>query len=60
MAPLIMLLSSCDAATNANGIIWPKSYVAPNFDNLDLRNVMVPLTVFSISHNANTKASGIT
>ena len=34
----------------------PKSHIAPHFDHLDLRNVMMPLTTW---HHANAGAIGV-
>ena len=36
-----------------------KSHVAPNFNHLDLRNVMVSLTTLLASHDSKTSASGV-
>ena len=51
-----MLITSCDANTSDNGITWwGKSFFAPNFCPLDLRNAMMPLT----SCNTDSGTNGI-
>ena len=37
----------------------PKSYVEPHFNHLDLRNAVVPLTMPSVSCDADAGANGI-
>ena len=39
---------------STNGVTWPESHVAPHFDCLDLRNVMVPLASCDASMNGVT------
>ena len=43
-------------------MVWldQKSHAVPHFDCLDLRNLMMPLTVPSVSCNANTNVDSIT
>ena len=45
---------------DANGIILTKKDVALHFNDLDLRNVMMPLITPSVSLDANASAHGIT
>ena len=47
----VVCIMQCNA--DANGIIWPKSHIAPHFDSLDLGNAMVPLMVDDASASAN-------
>ena len=44
---------------SASGITWPKSHVAPHFDCLGVRNVVVPFTLLMTSCDANTSANGM-
>ena len=46
--------------TGANGVNGPKSNVAPHFNNLDLRNIGVPLRTPLVSHDTGDNTSCIT
>ena len=59
MVPLTTLSALDCARAYVNGVTWSKSHVAYHFDHLDLRNAVVPWTMPSASHHANTNAIGI-
>ena len=54
-----MPLASVDTDTETNGITWPKSQFAPYCDHLDISNIMVLLTMPSVSCDADASASGV-
>ena len=56
---LTMLMTICDATTSVTGIKWLNSHVAAYFGCLDLRNVIVPLTMPSTPQDA-ANVNGIT
>ena len=56
----IVPLTSCDAYASASGIIWAKSHAVSHFDHLEIRNVMVSLTMTLASCDANVNASSVT
>ena len=47
-------------AASVSGVKLPKSQVAPHFNCLDLRNVVVPLTRLSASTDARAGSDGVT
>ena len=49
---------SCDAAVMASHD--PESHVAPHFDYLDLRNILLPLIMPLVSCDTDTSINGIT
>ena len=51
---------SHDADTGVYGITWPKSYVAPHFDHLDLRIALVPLMMPLLSCDTDIGTNCIT
>ena len=53
-------MASCDSNCNDSCVTWPKSPVTPHFDCLDVRNVVVSLTMLMGSCDANTSAKGMT
>ena len=58
MVPMTVPLASHDDITIANDVTWPKSHTALHLDHLDLRNEIVPLTLSSACHDADS--NGIT
>ena len=52
-----MLLGSCDAG--ANGITYPKSDIAPHFNNFDQGNVVMSFMLALASHDTGAGANGI-
>ena len=71
MVLLAMLLVLCDANTSAICVMCvmlpsvpmvshdQKGQVALHFDNLQLRNAMVPMKALLVSHDTNLSSSGI-
>ena len=60
MVALMTPLVSCNTNASASDIRWPKGHVAPHFEYLDLKNMILTLMKLSASCDANTGANGAT
>ena len=57
MVPLMTLLRGCDSDAAASCIMTKRSYSTHCFNHLDLMNIMVPLRIPLVSHNADASAN---